>query len=628
MSTRDRREGVWIALVAVGVWLPLLWSILSDGTERFVGIADSDSYGTQWFYWFAEQVVTGAESPGHTTLLFFPFGKDILAHTGANLLDALLAVPFRVVFGPLVGFNLFVLVILGFNAWTFHRFARELVEDRVAVGVATVLFTASPYVLYEISYGRPTQGILGLLVLTLHEVWRLAVIQAEEDAGPRMATGIRGAVWWALLAYQYWYYALFAGLAVVGVVLWAAVVRRWRVLLALVCVGVLAVVLVLPGAWPVLAQLSDPEPFPGLVNADQWTLSEVTPLTQAGQEVGLFLWQPWSGAAGFFRLESGGLQWRGVYEVTSLLSVGLTLWWLWRPGRLRRAPVLAMLCPVLLVAMGPIVVLGSRYVGNPVYQLLASQVSVVQRLWWPGRAYAVVVVCTGLFTAVALAGAARLWPRAGRGVALGVAVLWLGQLASAKLVPLRTWDPEVPAGYQCLVQGPDGAVIEVPDGWSQAHFYYQTLHGRPLLAGMPEKKDEFMPEALRTLREENSFVQSVMEVPENPRNTSWDAADQQAAGELGFRYVVLQKDPFLYHGEEEKVSDNARRTHVRHMIRALDRQLGRAVYDDARTAIYAPWGGGSPCADSPVEPDVEFEARPTDAVGVEPSVLRSLLGGE
>src|SRR5690606_24804090 len=141
--------------------------------RRFLGLEFVDGFGTQWFYWFVEHQVRRLEGFGHTDLFFYPWGKDIYRHTGANVLDGLLALPFRLIFGPVLGYNLFVLAGLAATAWATARFALRFTEDRAAAWLAGILSACSPFVFLELIEGRPTQAILLFCVLALRYGWEV-----------------------------------------------------------------------------------------------------------------------------------------------------------------------------------------------------------------------------------------------------------------------------------------------------------------------------------------------------------------------------------------------------------------------------------------------------------------------
>jgi hypothetical protein len=79
----------------------------------------------------------------------------------------------------------------------------------------------------------------------------------------------------------------------------------------------------------------------------------------------------------------------------------------------------------------------------------------------------------------------------------------------------------------------------------------------------------------------------------------WHGAASAEVRELGYRYVVLQKDAF-YNPDAIDDSDVQRMDRLR---TELARTLGQPVYDDGRIDIYAPWGDPPPCDPAELETD-------------------------
>ena len=147
--------------------LVLFWHLFAGWrtaeTAVLLGSDHVDMWGTHWFYWMFEQRLLQGEPFAHTDLLFYPWGKDVYLHTGGNVLDALLAFPFRWSLGDTLGFNVFVLAILTTNGisggWLVHSMGAGLVAS-VVVGILAAL---QPYVLAELAEGRLTQSILNFI---------------------------------------------------------------------------------------------------------------------------------------------------------------------------------------------------------------------------------------------------------------------------------------------------------------------------------------------------------------------------------------------------------------------------------------------------------------------------------
>lgn len=616
-----------VAACAVLLVLPVLGPTLPHLSDRFLGIEEVDYYGSLWFYWF----VGRGEGLLHTNLFFFPFGKDIFQHTGANVLDALLALPLRWALGPVLGFNLFLLLGRVFDAWAFSRLARAFSTDPVAVGVGSLLFAATPFALYETAEGRPTQAILGLLPLFLLAAWR-----ASERVGWRspLAAGLL----LALIGYQYWYYAFFSGVvagALCGVRLaWPPPQAGGRraLLGRFVGMALVALALVAPAAIPLfLAAQAGGQAMPGLLDLEHWNMAGLgTPTTVEGRDIALMVWQPLLGQNAFFLVSPEGLPTLlGHQRVTSWVALVLVAAWLWRPGGLDRRVGLAMALAASLLATGPLLVVGTRYLVDPAYLALLHLFGFLRRLWWPGRAYAWLAVLVGLAGVIALAGLARWGRRVQGGAALLICAAWVLDLRVSGLAPMPTWDAAIPAAYRCLASGPSGALIELPFAWTQAHLYYQTAHGRPLLGGMLENNPVFHPPEAIALRQENAWLATVLDTARaGGQERDWTAAERASVQELGFKYVVLQKDALELHGGDHAMSDTIRRTRTRGVRRQLVSLLGQPVYEDARAAIYAPWGDPAPCAAGSVDGDTALApGRPgTSTSGVRDLSHRSLRG--
>jgi len=594
--------GLLVSALVLGQALPRIG-------DHFLGIEYVDHYGTQWFYWYLSDAVRHGRSLTHTALFFHPYGKDIFGHTGSNLLDAFLALPFLWGFGPVLGYNLFVLAGFVGTAWAFARLARDFVDDRLAIGIAVLIGTFSPYALFEAVEGRPTQALLGLGALFVRSLWRLG-------DRPRIWDALQAGLWLGLLGYQYWFYAVFFGLAAVVHGLWrlfdgGGLPSLGRHLVA----ALTALTLVGPVAFPMVADSVDHGGVPGLLDVDAWTWATTPPVTVEGITVGLFEWHPLHGGTGFQVQNPDGTEvFLDHARWGPLGLVAILFLYLRYPGRLRRGPVLAVIALCTVLAAGPIVLVGQTALPNPVFVELLRAARFMRRLWWPARAYAVIVVLGVPMLAVALAEVrARLGAGRQQLVALGLVALHLVGLRVDKLVPFPTWDATVPAGYRCLASGPAGAIIELPYSWTQAHLYYQTAHGRPIFGGMIENNPVFAPEAAVTLREDNTFAAALMALSRLDR-VEHDPVlpeDRQAVRDLGYAYVVLQRDAFVVTGDARSLMDNAARTRGRSMERSLSQLLGAPVWEDARIVIWSPWGDPAPCGEE-VERETVAVGRPDE----------------
>jgi hypothetical protein len=249
--------------------------------------------------------------------------------------------------------------------------------------------------------------------------------------------------------------------------------------------------------------------------------------------------------------------------------------------------------------------LGGNALPNLVYIALVRGFRVFRRLWWPSRALVLAEVAAAVFAASAIAAAlARLVPegasarRIGAAI-LGIAVLtcvWGRELDGAKLVPFPIWPAGIPAGYRCLSEVDEGAVIELPYAHSQAHLYYQTIHGRPIFGGMVEDNPVFSPSGQVAIQKDNTFLAVLLDQSTEAENPpDYRDVDRAALHELGYRYVLVDKRAYLDPGHEGSLVGTTHEGRVRYVRRVLTNLLGAPVFEDQMTVIYAPWGDASPC---------------------------------
>lgn len=541
--------------------------------EGFIGRYYVDAWGTQWFYWFAELTVK-RDTLLDGALFFYPWGKDVYSHTGGNVLDAILAVPLRELLGQVLGYNTFIFLVFGTNIWGMRRLCGELGAGSFAAWLAGVLFAFNPFLLTEIRDGRPTQAVM-VFALLFWQYW----LRAGRGWKPTVLAGL----FLALTGITYWYYAILAAPAGLALALFD---RGQGAFKARILAGVVAGVCVAPLALGMLTQ----EEVPGLFDTTLWSATTWSPMTVDGMPVGILAFDPLRRMSGFWIEDHDGTRLFTPEWVSVLyIQAGLALAGLWfATPRVRRIG-LCILLPSLLISLGP------EWMGVPnvPYLLAVKLVRVLQRLWWPARA--LVFVHIGL-TILSIGLWERLaeWPRSRAVASLMVAVAWLADLKVATLAPMPAWSSAIPKVYECLAKDPERApVFELPYAYTQAHLYYQTVHKHPIFGGMIEDNKIFTPEKQQVMRLENTFIKGLIDLAD-AKNTSRVISDEDkaAVGKLGYRWVVFDKMPY----RNPPAFPEARpRTHYSEVRAALEANLGFPVFEDDSGAIWAPWGGRSPC---------------------------------
>lgn len=618
----DRLTLGLLLLLVVG---PLLLPVLPRLPAERLGIPHFDAHGTAWFYDHARRVLLDGASPLRTDRFFFPWGKDIYGDTGANLLDAFLALPFLALLGPVAGYNLFVLLGLVGAGLALAWAARGAGVEPRSAAVAGVLAAAGPFVLVELIEGRPTQAILVLPALFLGLLVRL---------GPRSPWGrsLGAGLALALVGLQYWYYGLFFGLAGLG---WAGVelaragTGRRAFLGRLVLAFGTALLLVAPLALPMLRRAGQGE-VRGLLRPESLLPEALRLLTREGETIALYLWQPLLGEAGFLKADApGGATW---FPTADLGAPGLGLLALLGLLGLRGRGAGFLLALLLAggIAVGPVLLVGDRLLASRPYLLLLEAITLLQRLWWPGRAYAVIALLLPLLAGFGLQLVGARWPRAWSPLVLLAGLSLALHLRAERLSPLPVWAAPTPRGLSCLQRAGEGAIIALPEAGTQAALLQQIEHGRPMLGGM---NPILAPAESLRFQAGNGLLQAMRAVTErDPRRvrpgprgvpSSSDPAARAALVEKGFRFVLLDLQtydlPWVVGGEER--SEEVRAS----VLRGMEALLGAPFWLDERLGIWDLTGPAPDCADLPGEgrraPDLRLARTPREGRG--PRRLRS-----
>ncbi|GAA4688839.1 hypothetical protein GCM10023215_26180 [Pseudonocardia yuanmonensis] len=137
----------------LGCSLALYRRVLGGLSTSTVGWASSDSHQfTWWLEWFVHAVSTGA-NPLYTTYQHYPFGLNGMWNVPVPVLAALTA-PVTATAGPVVAFN--VAMVLGpvASGVAFVAATRRLVPRLIARAVAGGLYAFCPFVIAHASVGH------------------------------------------------------------------------------------------------------------------------------------------------------------------------------------------------------------------------------------------------------------------------------------------------------------------------------------------------------------------------------------------------------------------------------------------------------------------------------------------
>ncbi len=531
-----------------------------------------DAYGTWWFHWWVTHALTHGQSPLYTDLLFHPWGKNILTHTGGNLLDAALVIPVRLVAGPAVAWNVLVVAIVSTNALAAATWARRRGGDLSVALTVALLVGLHPFPLHELSEGRPTQAILAPVLIALaagDEAFARGTTFAESDRR-RLALAATAL---ALAGWIYWYAAGFGALALCVLAIGRPVAPR---VARLVVIGLGALLLTLPMVGPLATSLARGE-VPGVLPIDRW-LAGVADYTNAEGEIVRVSTLDRAGRAGFETNRGWVPEGPALGVATLLLAFAGT--WRWRLVTLLG----------LAIAAGPFP--GGH--ANPVYLALVQAFPPFERLYWPVRALGLLTVsgavgATCLLTRVPTG--ARSWAAAALAAVLAMEAWTRGSL------PIGSWTPTLPDAVRCVTAdaprdraGAGGLVL--PYGYDQAPLVWQTELGLPLFNGMAERSASLVPPEQREFRERNGWMSAVLYAPTDPREVrSWTPEEKAEVHALGYRWVVLR--PAALAEPSSRASATGRR--LRDAMRTLEGLLGPPIRVTDDAIVYAPWGGMDAC---------------------------------
>ncbi len=512
-STRTQ-NAVFVAIALLGV-LPAL---SSPGSTVGDGV---DAFGTHWFYWWIRQCIEHFGDPSHTNLFFYPAGKDIFAHTGNNFVDAVFSVPLQWIFGGTLYSPVWIAILQIGNALTFRPLARYVLgaggKDTFAAFAATVLWQVNPFVLFEITAGRPTQAM----------VWFLpgAVLYLLRSA---REPGLANPVWFglamAMSAWTYWYNVYFLMLLLLPLAAWElagatdrlGVVRRWSVAVV-VCIALVA-----PGLVGMIGAVNDGR-VPGI---DPTEGSIFTPPAGIANNVSADLHGLW-----LMEMYGAPLFFQPAWGLPVLILPFL-----------RRLPVpggrwrwLAGLGLVFLFAGGTMLRFGERAVVMPHYMALYHYLPFFDRLWFPYR-----MAIVGFIPAALLIGAMTTLvsrPKLLLGVLLGLGLA--GQFAVG-VWPFNYRHTKAPPMVASL-RDLGGGVIFLPMRIQHDGLMWQTEFELPTYGGMGESAAIFWPDSFRK-RMNNSFMKALRAAtmtPDQPKPAL--KKDRAQVEREGFRWVILRR---------------------------------------------------------------------------------------
>ncbi len=438
-----------------------------------------DGYLGIWNVWWTARALQHGQNPFFTPLLFYPDGLDLFWQT-LSLPQGLLALPLTLTVGPLVAYNVLILLSFVLGGYTAFLFVRYVVRDNRAALVAGAIYALAPFHLQKVVDAQLEVASiqwLPLYLLVLHillerQRWFWAVL-----AGLLL-------LWVGLGT---WYYGLFC-LVYTGLAagLWALHNGRAQHALPLrICPKTLLWGLSPIAIWLLLmtprlitlmqtgdTYLGDAREFNARSSADLvafWLPSPLHPLW--GDAISRF----------YTGIHDDAMLWNvslGVVATGLALVGSVTTWrttWRW----------IMLLGATLLLAMGEELRVLGVATGIPLPYALLADLPGIRSSHRPNHFVLLSILLAALLAAHGALWLFRYWPRRRNMITalLLLAILLIDGWAQ----PWPMFSRPIPPAYATL-PAPDqkGALLPIPlhINFSRSeNLWYQTEHGWPIIGG-------------------------------------------------------------------------------------------------------------------------------------------------
>jgi hypothetical protein len=472
-----------------------------------------------WGLWWIRHAILHGQNPYVTRYLFFPDEINLFWQT-FSLPNALLVLPVLIASGPIVAFNLLVLLAFGLSGFLVYKLARALLDNRVAALFAGFIYAFAPYHMQPLLGGAleivavqwiPLYVILLMAMLSRPSAWRI----------------VAAAVALVITTLSSHYYGLFCvvyTLLHVGIALLLVPDRRYRlaVMAGAAGIAVIWIAALVPFVWPVNVLQAN---VPGDWYSRQ-VYHSVALVDLAALNVQHPLWgdyaRRWLHALHPFGVETGVSPGVAVY---ALVLYGCVRSWK------RTWPWLLLALLLLVLALGPELKIDGRPTDIPLPFKLLDTLGPFRNSSRPSRFVALMMVPISVLAGF---GVQAIWRRSGRyalRVVAGIGVVLLCELAVAPwpILPIRV----DPLHARLHDESNPGGVLELPPRNDDSQYMMnQMCHGRPLAGGYLARTPNY------SLAAHDSTVRQLW-YAEQPTPDVFGAELADELATLGIRFVVL-----------------------------------------------------------------------------------------
>lgn len=180
--------------------------VLGQPSTLAIGHPNNDVWNHVWGYGFVAQSLAQGEWPMHTDLLNWPHGGTLWF---IDLVGALITLPINWASGPVAAYNASMLIQWVLAGAGMYALAWRVTGSAAGAWAAGIAYQTMPHLMGQAYNGISETlmaGFLPLALLGLREMFH----------GPSRKTAIWAGVAVGATALANWYYGLFAGIALVG----------------------------------------------------------------------------------------------------------------------------------------------------------------------------------------------------------------------------------------------------------------------------------------------------------------------------------------------------------------------------------------------------------------------------
>lgn len=468
------------------------WPVFHHPTQTIPGAA-GDNVLFYWDLWRAQQSIALGKDPFYTDCIFYPQGQSLVFHTN-SVLHAVLTFPLRSWLTVAGMYNLWVFGSFVVGGWGAFLLGRWLLNNTWSALLVAFVFSFSPF---RISHLGNHMMLFSMHWMPFYVLYLLKIRDGAWWHGAVAGVFLALTAWtdlhqtihllvFTLLATAWWLAA--AKIQGVGVA-WRRVIAGMGVLAG--STATLSAPLVVPCAVEMLRRSeSDAGKMPDSMDIRMRSARPMHFLLPPARHP---VW-------GWLGQENTELQLTVGIGVFALCGVA---WRTWRTGDSIVPFWLAASIGIMVLAMGPILMLNSKYTMRisgteynlPMPHALLDMIPGVNMARAPARFMGIGTLAIAVLAGCGMSGLLRTGKWKWAAAAATVVAI---EFAGKPLPVLWIWTPP---GLSELAAG-EGAVIDLPFGVGSAlrqsghmDFYsilYQTAHGRPRIGGMVSRcSDEY-----------------------------------------------------------------------------------------------------------------------------------------